>query len=35
MKILFTKRKFSKQVLMWWINLQQQNIASDEDSCQT
>jgi hypothetical protein len=31
MKIFFVKRTFSKQVLKWWINLQQQHIARGED----
>jgi hypothetical protein len=28
MKIFFAKRTFSKKILKWWINLQQQHIAS-------
>jgi hypothetical protein len=35
MKIFFAKSIFSKQVLQWWINLQQQQIARGEDSCRT
>jgi hypothetical protein len=35
MKIFFAKRTFSKQVLKWWINLQQQHIASGDEPCQT
>jgi hypothetical protein len=31
MKIFFGKQTFSKQVLKWWINLQQQHIARGED----
>lgn len=30
-KIFFIKRIFSKQVLHWWINLQQQHIDRSED----
>jgi hypothetical protein len=35
MKIFFAKRTFSKKVLQWWINLQQQHIARCGDPCQT
>jgi hypothetical protein len=35
MKIFFAKRTFSKQVLKWLINLQQQHIARGEDPCRT
>jgi hypothetical protein len=35
MKIFFAKRTFSKQVLKWWINLQQQHIASGDEPCRT
>jgi hypothetical protein len=35
MKIFFTKRTFSKHVLKWWINLQQQHIASGDEPCRT
>jgi hypothetical protein len=35
MKIFFVKRTFSKKVLKWWINLQQQHIARGGDPCQT
>jgi hypothetical protein len=35
MKIFFAKRTFSRQVLQWWINLQQQHIARGENPCRT
>jgi hypothetical protein len=35
MKIFFSKRTFSKQLLQWWINLQQQHIARGRDPCWT
>jgi hypothetical protein len=35
MKIFFAKRIFSKHVLKWWINLQQQHIASGDEPCRT
>jgi hypothetical protein len=35
MKIFFTKRTFSKQVLKWRTNLQQQHIASGDEPCRT
>jgi hypothetical protein len=35
MKIFFAKRTFSKHVLKWWINLQQQHIASGDEPCRT
>jgi hypothetical protein len=35
MKIFFVKRTFSKQVLQWWINLQQQHIARGGNPCRT
>jgi hypothetical protein len=34
MKILFTKKTFSMQVLQWWINMQQQHISRGENPCQ-
>jgi hypothetical protein len=34
MKIFFAKRTFSKHVLQWWINLQQQHIARGGDPYQ-
>jgi hypothetical protein len=34
-KNFLAKKTFSKQVLQWWINLQQQHIARGQDSCQT
>jgi hypothetical protein len=33
MKIFFAKRTFSRQVLQWWIYLQQQHIARGGNSC--
>jgi hypothetical protein len=35
MKIFFAKRTFSKNVLKWWINLQQQHNARGGEPCQT
>jgi hypothetical protein len=35
MKIFFSKRSFSRQVLQWWINLQQQHIARGGNPCRT
>jgi hypothetical protein len=35
MKIFFVKWIFSKQVSKWWINLQQQHIASGDEPCRT
>jgi hypothetical protein len=35
MKIFCAKRTFSKQVFKWWINLQQQHIASGDEPCRT
>jgi hypothetical protein len=35
MKIFFTKRTFSNQVLKWRTNLQQQHIASGDEPCRT
>jgi hypothetical protein len=35
MKIFFSNRTFSRQVLQWWINLQQQHIARGGNPCRT